>query len=212
MKLKILAFFAFTFITNITLAQNNWTFKTQSGDIKVYVDKNSPMKVNPIKVESSFNATPAQIAAVLLDIKNYPEWAYKIKSTSVVKQASAVDLFYYAVVDMPWPAQNRDFAAHITVIQNPETKVITVDAPSVNDLVPVKDDLVRIKKSTGKWILMPDGAHQTKVTYYLTLEPDGGAPAWIINLFVSDGPMQSFKKLKDQVQKPAYRNVVLPLR
>ncbi|MFD2874101.1 START domain-containing protein [Mucilaginibacter ximonensis] len=212
MKLKLLAFFALTFTANMALAQSNWTFKTQSGDIKVYVDKESPMKVKPIKVESTFSATPVQLAAILLDIKNYPDWAYKIKSAAVVKQVSATDLYYYAIVDMPWPAQNRDFAAHISVTQDPATKVITVDAPSIADLVPQKEDLVRVKKSTGKWILTPDGAHQTKVTYYLTLEPDGGAPAWIINIFVSDGPMQSFKKLKEQVQKPAYRNVALPLR
>lgn len=206
MRLKLLALLTFAFITNICFAQGNWTFKTQSGDIKVYIDKESPMKVKPIKVESVINATPAQIAAVLLDIKTYPDWVYKIKSTSLVKQVSPTELFYYAVVDMPWPAQNRDFAAHVITTQNSDTKIITVDAPSVADLVPVKDDLVRVKKSNGKWILAPEGANKTKVTYYLTLEPDGGAPAWIINLFVSDGPLQSFKKLRDQVQKPAYRN------
>lgn len=206
MKLRLLSIFAFVFIANIVFAQSTWTFKTESAGIKVYVDKQSPLKVKPIKVEGVLNATPQQIAAVLMDIKNYPDWVYKMKSASVVKQASATDLFYYAVIDMPWPTQNRDFAAHITAAQDPATKVITVDAPSVADLVPQKDDLVRVKKSTGKWILVPDGTRQTKVTYYLILEPDGGAPAWIINLFVSDGPMQSFKKLKEQVQKAEYRN------
>lgn len=209
MKLKLLALCAFTFIARITLAQNTWTFKTQSGDIKVYVDKQSPMKVKPIKVEGGINATPAQVAAVLLDIKSYPEWVYKIKSASIIKQTSATDLFYYAEIDIPWPAQNRDFVAHVTATQDAETKVITVNAPSAPDMVPEKPDLTRVKKTSGKWILTPDGATKTKVTYYLNLEPDGGAPAWIINLFVSDGPMQSFKKLKDQVQKPAYRNVGL---
>jgi len=206
MKLKLSIFLTLTFIARMAIAQGDWTFKTESSGIKVYVDNKSALKVKPIKVESSFNAAPAQIAAVLLDIKNYPDWVYKIKSASIVKQASATDLFYYAQVDMPWPAQNRDFAAHITATQNPDTKVITIDAPSVADLVPEKEGLTRLKKSNGKWILKPDGS-KTRVTYYLTLEPDGGAPAWIINLFIADGPMQSFKKLKDQVQKPAYKNV-----
>ncbi|NNU34863.1 hypothetical protein HK413_13880 [Mucilaginibacter sp. S1162] len=29
---------------------------------------------------------------------------------------------------------------------------------------------------------------------------------WLINMFLSDGPVESFKKLKLQVQKPAYKN------
>lgn len=206
MKLRLPTIVAFSFVANIALAQSTWTFKTESAGIKVYVDKQSPLKVKPIKVEGVLNATPQQIAAVLLDIKNYPDWVYRMKSASVIKQTSATDLFYYAVIDIPWPAQNRDVAVHITAVQSPETKIVTVDAPSVTDVVPAKEDLVRMKKTNGKWILTPDGANKTKVTYYLTLEPDDGAPAWIINLFVSDGPMQSFKKLKDQVQKPEYRN------
>ncbi|MGF7080101.1 START domain-containing protein [Mucilaginibacter sp. UYCu711] len=207
MKLKISLLLALIFITKLAIAQDEWEFKTQSEGIKVYSNAKSTLKVKPIKVECIFNATPAQITAVLFDIKNYTDWVYKNKLTSVVKQVSPTDLFYYAEINMPWPAQNRDFIAHITATQNPDTKVITVDAPSVSGMVPVKERISRIKKSIGKWVMTPVGNSQTNITYYLQIEPDGGAPAWLINMFLSDGPMQSFKKLKLQVQKPAYRNV-----
>lgn len=207
MKLKISLLLALIFITKLATAQDEWEFKTQSEGIKVYSNAKSTLKVKPIKVECIFNATPAQITAVLFDIKNYTDWVYKNKLTSVVKQVSPTDLFYYAEINMPWPAQNRDFIAHITATQNPDTKVITVDAPSVSGMVPVKERISRIKKSIGKWVMTPVGNSQTNITYYLQIEPDGGAPAWLINMFLSDGPMQSFKNLKVQVQKPAYRNV-----
>jgi hypothetical protein len=207
MKLKISLFLTLVLITKLVTAQDEWQFKTQSEGIKVYSNAKSTLKVKPIKVECIFNATPAQIAAVLLDIKNYTDWVYKNKLTSVVKQISPTDLFYYAEINMPWPAQNRDFTAHITATQNPDTKVITVDAPSVSGLVPNKEGISRIKKSIGKWVLTPVGNNQTSIAYYLQIEPDGGAPAWLINMFLSDGPMQSFKNLKVQVQKTAYRNV-----
>lgn len=212
MKLKISILLLLTLITKLTYGQSDWAFKTESGGIKVYSNTNSALKVKPIKVESTFNATPAQIAAVLLDIKNYPDWAYKTKLATLVKQVSTTELFYYAEIAMPWPTQNRDFAAHVTVTQAPDTKVITVDAPSVAGLVPEKKDIVRVRKSSGKWVLTPVGTNQAQVTYYLQIEPDGGAPAWLINLFISDGPMQSFKKLKQQVQKPAYKSPALPFK
>ena len=210
MKLKILIFL--TLLTKLAIAQDEWTFKTQSDGIKVYSNSKSALKVKPVKVECTFNATPIQLAAVLLDIKNYSDWVYKTKLTSLVKQVSATDLYYYSELAMPWPAQNRDLAAHITATQNIETKVITVDAPSVNGIVPEKDGITRVKKSNGKWVLTPVGNDKVNVTYYLQIEPDGGAPAWLINMFISDGPMQSFKKLKVQLQKAAYRNPVLPFK
>ncbi|MES2808384.1 MAG: START domain-containing protein [Bacteroidota bacterium] len=205
MKLKIFILLL-SIITNAATAQDEWTFKTESDGIKVYSNSKSALKVKPIKVECTFNATPTQIAAALLDVKNYPDWVYKTKLTTLVKQTSATELFYYSEINMPWPAQNRDFAAHITATQAADTKIITVDAPSVANLVPEKEGLVRVKKSNGKWVLAPSGTNQTHVTYYLQIEPDGGAPAWLINLFLSDGPMQSFKKLKLQVLKPVYKN------
>lgn len=204
MKLKIFIFLLL--ITQAAIAQDEWQFKTQTQGIKVYTNTKSSSKVKPIKVECTFNATPAQIAAVLLDIKNYPDWAYKTKLTTLVKQTSPTDLFYYAEIAMPWPAQNRDFTAHVTATQNPDTKVITVDAPSVSGLVPNKDGITRLKKSIGKWVMTPVGNNQTSIAYYLEIEPDGGAPAWLINMFLSDGPVESFKKLKLQVQKAAYKN------
>jgi hypothetical protein len=209
MKPKILILLTLILAAKLATAQEEWTFKTESDGIKVYSNTKSPLKVKPVKVEYTFNATPIQLAAVLLDTKNYTDWVYKTKLTALVKQVSPIELFYYAEINMPWPAQNRDVSAHVTVTQNAENKVITVDAPSVTGLVPEKEGVTRIRKSVGKWVLAPVGSNQTNVTYYLQIEPDGGAPAWLINLFLSDGPVQSFKKLKVQVQKPAYKSVSL---
>jgi hypothetical protein len=209
MKLNTLVFLTLILTAKLAIAQDEWTFKTESDGIKIYSNTKSPLKVKPVKVEYTFNATPVQLAAVLLDIKNYTDWIYKTKLTALVKQVSPTELFYYAEINMPWPAQNRDFSAHVTATQNPDTKVITVDAPSVTGLVPEKEGVTRVHKSVGKWVLTPVGKNQVNVIYYLQIEPDGRAPTWLINLFISDGPMQSFKKLKLQLQKPLYKNPAL---
>ncbi|MDB4923989.1 MAG: lipid-binding protein [Mucilaginibacter sp.] len=191
-------------------AQEHWVFKTESEGIKVYNNILSAAKVKPIKVECTFNATASQLVAVLLDIKHYTDWVYKTKLTTLIKQVSPAELYYYAEIDMPWPAQNRDFAAHITVSQNRDTKVVTVDAPSVVGLVPEKDNIFRIHESKGKWVITPVGNDRVNVTYFLQIDPGGAAPAWLINIFIAEGPLQSFKKLKLQVQKSAYKSISLP--
>ncbi|MDB5157093.1 MAG: lipid-binding protein [Mucilaginibacter sp.] len=212
MKLKIFILLTLILSTKLVIAQDEWTFKTESNGIKVYSNTKSILKVKPIKVECAFNATPAQITAVLLDIKNYPDWMYKNKLTTLIKQVSSTELYYYAELNMPWPAQDRDFAAQITAIENPEKKSVTVEVSSVTGLVPEKAGITRVRKSNGKWIITPMSNNQVNVTYYLQIEPDGAAPAWLINMMVSDGPMQSFKKLKLQLQKPAYKNAVSPFK
>lgn len=209
MKYKLL-FLTLILGVKLASAQDEWTFNTEKEGIKVYNSTASTSKIKPIKVECIFNATAAQLVMVLLDIKAYPEWVYHTKSASLVKQVSPADLYYYTEVNVPWPAQNRDFVAHVTASQNPETKVVTVDAPTVSGFVAEKDGLARIHESKGKWVITPLANNQVKVVYFLQIDPGGSAPALLVNMFAAEGPLQSFKKLKLQLQKPAYKNASLP--
>jgi ribosome-associated toxin RatA of RatAB toxin-antitoxin module len=209
MKYTIL-FLTLLFGVKVVKAQDDWTFKTEQDGIKVYNSTSSTSKIKPIKVECIFNATPSQLVMVLLDIKAYPEWVYHTKSASLVKQVSPAEVYYYTEVNVPWPAQNRDFVAHVTATQNPETKTVTVDAPTVPGFVAEKEGLARIHESKGKWVITPVGTNQVKVVYFLQIDPGGSAPSFLINMFAAEGPLQSFKKLKTQLQKAAYKNASLP--
>jgi hypothetical protein len=195
----------------IPFQQPGWQLSTEKDGIRIYTASTAAdAKVKPIKVECTFNATPAQLVAVLLDIKNYTAWAYHTKSATIIKQAGPADLFYYAEVNIPWPGQNRDFVSHLTVMQDVATKVITVEAPNVAGIVPDKQGIYRTNNSKGKWIITPEG-DQAKVVYYLQIDAGGDAPSWLVNLFITDGPLQSFKKLRQQLQKAEYKNAVLQL-
>jgi hypothetical protein len=198
---KLLLFLLPLFI----IQQAEYQLSTDKDGIRIYTATDADAKVKPIKVECTFNSTPARLVAVLLDIKNYPDWAYHTKSSTVVKQISPSELYYYSEVNVPWPGQNRDFVSHITVSQNPETRVVTVEAPNVSGMVPEKSGLYRTHSSKGKWIITPEGPDKIKVVYYLQIDAGGAAPAWLVNMFITDGPLQTFIKLRKQVQKAEYK-------
>jgi hypothetical protein len=171
--------------TKIALAQDDWKLSTEKDGISLYTAAASNSKIKPIKVECTFNATASQLVAVLLDIKNYTAWVYHTKSSALVKEVSPAELYYYGELNVPWPAQNRDFVAHVTIVQNPETKVITVDAPQISGMVPSKENTVRMTNSKGKWIITPIANDKVKVVYYLQMDPGGSTPAWRINMFAA---------------------------
>ncbi len=191
-------------------AQTNWQFRGEKEGIKTYNAEVPNTKIKALKLETTFQAPLNQLVAVLLDIKSSPEWAYKTKSATVLKQVSPTEVYYYTELNMPWPVTNRDFVGHLTATQNPNTKVVTIDGPVVPDYVPKKKDLVRIEKSVGKWVLTPINDHETKVEYSLQVDPGGGAPAWLVNTFASEGPTQSLKNLRAQLKKSNHKNTPLP--
>src|ERR1700748_2861134 len=136
-------------------AQTDWKLKKEKDGIKVYISPISDSKFKAIKVECEMNASASQLVKALLDIKNCTEWVDHTKSCTLLKQVSPSELYYYSEVNIPWPAQNRDFVAHLIVHQDPVTKVVTVDGPAVNGFVPIKDGIVRVHSSKGLWIITP---------------------------------------------------------
>jgi len=191
-------------------AQTDWKLNTESDGIKVYTSIFPGSKIKAVKVECEFKASPSQFVAVLMDIKGSPEWLYHTKFCTVVKQVSPSELYYYSEVSLPWPAQNRDFVSHLSVSQNPETKLITIDGPAVPGFVPLKDGIVRVDHSGSQWLVTPLSNGWVSVKYTLHVDPGGALPAWLVNMFAAEGPVQIFKKLKLQLQKPLYKNAVLP--
>lgn len=192
-------------------AQTNWKLAADEDGIKVFTSPVADSKIKALKVEYTLQQTTlSQLTAVLMDIKNAPQWVYATKSCTILKQVSPAEVYYYSEISMPWPVDNRDFVAHLTATQNEDTKVVTIDGPVANGMVPLKKNVVRVEHSNGKWVLIPVGSNQVKIEYTLQVDPGGLIPAWIVNLFASEGPMHSFKKLKQQVQKPAYKNITLP--
>lgn len=189
-------------------AQPNWKLSTEKDGIKVYSSAVPDSKVKALKVECEFNATLSQLVTALLDVKTCTEWVYHTKSCVLLKQVSPSELYYYSEISIPWPAENRDFVAHLIVKQNPETKVVNVDGPAVPGWVPLKKDIVRIDHSIGQWTLTPVANH-VRLVYTLQVDPGGAIPAWLVNMFAAEGPIQSFKGLKLQLQKPAYQHVSL---
>lgn len=205
--LIILALFTFSAAS----AQYNWALKSNRDGIKVYSSLVPDSKFKAIKVECDMKATPAQLVRVLMDVKACPEWVYHTKSCTMLKQLSPNEVYYYSEVSIPWPAENRDFVAHLTVHQNPETKVVTVDGPAVAGMVPVKEGVTRIYESKGQWIITPINKDNVKVVYTLQVDPGGNFPAWLINLLAAEGPVKSFQALREQIKKPAYQQVTASL-
>ncbi len=187
------------------LAQNNWELRTEKEGIKVYSCEVPGSKIKAIKVTGEFEATPAQLAAVVMDVNTATDWVDHLKSSVLIKRVSANELYYYAEVSLPWPATNRDFVAHLTATQNPDTKVVVVEGPAVPGYMPEKKGLVRINNSIGKWVITPVGPDRVRVEYSLHVDPAGSLPSWLVNMFATDAPLQIFRHLRTELQKPDYK-------
>jgi hypothetical protein len=191
-------------------AQSVWELRTEKKDIKVYTRTFPDSKFKAIKVELILQTTLSRLVTVLLDVNTATDWVYATKSATVLKQLSPSEVIYYSEVRLPWPLSNRDFIVHLVTSQDTHTRVVTIQGPTINNYIPEKKDIVRVKQSEGHWILTPMDNGHIRVEYTLRTDPGGDIPAWLFNLFVTKGPLESFDNLKTQLNKPEYANSRLP--
>ncbi len=191
-------------------SQDDWKLKTDKDGINIFTRTFPDSKFKAIKVEVELDATLSQMVAVVMDVNTGAQWVYSTKSSVLLKQVSPSELYYYSEVSIPWPAANRDFIAELRAVQDSHSRIVTIYGPVFPDYLPVKKDLVRVRRSEGKWIISPLAKGRIKVEYTLRVDPGGDLPAWLVNLFVTKGPFESFKKLKEQLRKPEYVNAKLP--
>jgi hypothetical protein len=183
--------------------------KKNKDGVKIYTENVPDSKIKALKVECELDATLSGVVAAVMDIKNSKRWIYRTASAYVIKRPSPSDLYYYSLIKMPWPVANRDFVGHLTVKQDPATKVVTINGSCVAGMVPKKSKVVRVTNSPARWLLTPEGASRVKVIYTLHADPGGTIPVWLVNMFITQAPSQTFSKLKVELKRPTYKHAKL---
>ncbi len=191
-------------------SQDGWTLKKDKNGIKVFSKKSDKFKFDQLKVECVLDGKISQLAAVLLDVNNQYLWVYKTTKSQLLKEMGEGDVLYYSEISCPWPFENRDLVVRMNITQNTESKVMTIEAKNVDDFVPDKNNLVRIKYSNVLWTITPISSVQFKVEYKIEVDPGNNVPAWLLNLFASNGPYESFVNLREKMKSAPYLQAKFP--
>lgn len=181
------------------LGQKDCILKKDDDSIKVYLCAAEQIKFKSIKATFTVQATLSQLAAFVLDVSFYNSWQYKTIHARKVKMISEQELIYYTEIIAPWPVSNRDMVVNLRLVQDPETKVVTIFANSVPELLPANKDIVRVPMSRASWTVVPVSTNLLKVEYVMQIDPGGLVPAWMVNMVAAQAPYDSFKNLKDKI-------------
>jgi START domain len=190
-------------------AQKSWELKKDQEGIKVFSKPSDNSRFNELKVEMTLPAKLSSIAALVLDIDNYPNWSFNTEKSYVLKKISPSELYFYTLIHSPWPASNRDLAVHLRLTQDETSKVLSIRAECVPNYIPPKKDIIRVPLSIEQWTVTPLPGDKARIEYELKLDPGASVPPWLINLFSTKGPYETFTHLRQQIQKDQYRSAVI---
>jgi hypothetical protein len=192
--------FAFILIFNVTLfAQNGWALDKEKDGIKISSRHAEASQFNDIRVELDLSGTVEQLAGILLDVNHYKDWSYATKKSILIKHLGPGKLIYYTEIEVPWPATNRCFYANFDMKENTAAHSVQVISENLPDYGSVSSDLMKVPFTKGVWNITTISKEKIHVDYVLELNPGGSLPAWVLNLFSTKGPLETFENIKKKM-------------
>jgi hypothetical protein len=178
-----------------SFSQTNWILQRNENGIKIYTSTSSATQVKSVKAELQFTEPITTIAKSIYSVSEYSKWVYQCSQSDILKVINDSVLIYRHVTDLPWPFEDRDQVSKYTITKELKSKTITISSKTIEGYDEYKG-YFRLKQSEARWELTPQLNGTVKAIYFLMFDPGGNIPSWLVNLFITDGPYQSFINLK----------------
>jgi len=185
---------------------DGWEFLKETEGIKVWSKPSPNSKFKQVLIKSNYDATLSTMVSIGRDILSFPKWVYKNIGVKILEEESEQVLVYHSVSDMPWPIEDRDAVIRYTVRQDPATKKVYVDSRLVPDHPYEHEGVVRADDYHAQWVLTPLANNKVEVVLCVNAAPGGSIPAWLGNLFLDKGPIETFKGLRRLSQVEPYKS------
>jgi hypothetical protein len=203
----------FLLASNSLFSQSDgWKLAKEKDGVKVYTRVAENSKLKEFKTVADVNAAPEDLVQVLLNADEYPSWMANIKKSELVEQPTEDVFFAYSELSVPWPFDNRDNVIKSTITSDTKTGSYRVDMTMVPDYLPEKKGVVRIVEGGGYWAFTPNGDGTTNVYHEFFADPAGRVPAWLVNMFIVDGPYKTIMELREMVEEQTESEARLQMR
>jgi hypothetical protein len=180
-------------------AQNDWTVIKVKDGIKISNRHSNSSAFNDVRVELDLTGNINQLEGILVDVGKYKEWSYAAKVSRMVKSLGSDKFIYYTEIEVPWPLTNRFFYANFELKKNIHEKSMQVIAVNIPNYEPIPLDLIQVPLTKGTWNITTNSKTSIHVDYILEMNPGGSLPVWVLNLFSTKGPMESFENIKKKM-------------
>lgn len=190
--------------TSGALAQEDWKQIREKEGIMVFTRSNPDIDFKEFRSSMIVDGTLDQFLSVLYDIEGLSSWGYNVKRASLVSRESDTLQVYYAEAKAPFPYKNRDGVYLNRFKWNSSERKLQVEIEMPEDLIPEKDNLVRME-GYGSWKVNDIGGGKLEITFQMQIDPGGSIPAWMANMFAGDTPYQTLLGLREAMQEMKYQ-------
>jgi hypothetical protein len=186
---------AFFILPTLFVQESEWELKKDEAGIKIFTREVEGTNIKEFKASTIINASSETLYNIILDVENYPKW---IEDVGYAEKLHHIDgqIGMYYQLKLPWPIKDRDMAM-VSNINLRDNNSILFDLEGKTSLKDEDKDFIRITEINGEWSINPIDKNKSEVTYRFLADPEGFLPAWVVNIFIVDGPFKTLQNLEE---------------
>ena len=204
LKTNLIVFICLSGVIIYAQSDKGWKLRKKQDGITVYTRASDSSDFRQLKMNVQLKTRLSALVALYKDVPGYMNWVYSCKVSEVLKGGAENEQYYYSESETPWPVSNRDATLYSVIEQDSNTLIVTSVSRSVIGLKPEVKGNVRVTKLYSVWTLVPMGDGMVDVTYFLSVDPAGWVPAWLMNMTIAIGPLKTLRNLREEIKKDKY--------
>jgi len=201
---NILFLALFLNVVFVCKAQDNWNEVKNKEGIKVYTRTNTVMSFKEFKATMVIDGKINDVLSVLYDVEGLTIWGHNISKSELIERDGDSLQIYYAVAKAPWPYKDRDGIYSNKMIWDKQLKTLLVEIDLIESDMYANNDFVRMD-GYGFWKIKEKLSGKIEIDFQMQINPGGSIKAWIANMFVSDSPFYTMKKLREALKNERYQ-------
>lgn len=175
---------------------NKWELVSQEGATKVYTRNSNKSDFKEVRIMTRMEVELGAFIEVLNDVPSYDKWVYKCENPYAIKTISSNESYYYVQSNLPFPLSDRDLVVHSKQWYGEDGMSYHTHSTAAPELIQKKKGLVRMNYYESFWNIHENKDGSLSIEYKVFADPAGYLPAWMVNLVVSQGPLETMKRLE----------------
>jgi hypothetical protein len=168
--------------------------------IKVYKVDRAGYNIKGYKVELIIEAEAARIRAFMMDFDHYTNWAYNHEASKTLVPLKNGVAVSYRRIGVPWPIDDREMICQVVLKNGANGSFSVRISPSTHPYAPT-EGLVRMTRFDEAYYITPLGGGKCKVLVEGVADPGGSVPAWLVDMFITEGPYESMKAMREALRQ-----------
>lgn len=182
-------------LTGLNAFAEGWELVKDKNGLKVYLHPTEGSPYKTYKGETTLTMKMEELYKVLIDVENYDKWVYECIESRLLSKVDNSEYTYYSVMHLPFPFDNRDMTTTMKVSFSNDTVFLATKLKKTDQIQP--KGLVAITAYDELTILIKIDDQHVRMIMEGYFEPGGSLPAWLMNMFLSEGPYESIMKIKE---------------